>query len=156
MRETIKVLCFVMTNGRSHKSKARHVRYTWGRRCNEILFFSNVHDSRLPVIVVDLEPKKNSWEKTVSALQYLYLNKFNQYDWFAKADDTTYYVMDNLRFLLLPYDPMQPLVFGLRYSCNGTLDGYVTEKGGYVISKQALQRLVINGFAKMENIIPGR
>lgn len=42
LENEVRVLCWVMTTAKNHKSKALHVKNTWGRRCNKLLFMSNV------------------------------------------------------------------------------------------------------------------
>lgn len=41
LTEKVKILCWIMTGPKNHQSKARHVKATWGQRCNILLFMSS-------------------------------------------------------------------------------------------------------------------
>lgn len=38
----VKILCWIMTNPKNHQKKARHIKRTWGSRCNRLLFMSSI------------------------------------------------------------------------------------------------------------------
>lgn len=61
------------------------------------------------------EGRKFLWGKTKASLQYIYENHLDDADWFIKADDDTYVIMENLRYLVYPYSPQRPIFFGLKF-----------------------------------------
>lgn len=84
----VKVLCMVMTYPDNHQTKAIHVKETWGRQCNKLLFMSSELDENLDVVILPVEDsRKELWNKTKSAFKYLYENHIDEFDWFLKADD---------------------------------------------------------------------
>lgn len=49
LAQKVRVLCWVMTQPASHDKKAVHVKATWGRRCNKLIFISS-KNSKLYVV----------------------------------------------------------------------------------------------------------
>lgn len=87
---TTRVLCWIVTNPANHLTKAIHIRRTWGRRCNKLLFISSEADSVLQTVPLPVdEGREYLWFKTKMGLKYIYDNHLDDADWFLKADDDT-------------------------------------------------------------------
>ena len=97
----VRLLCWVMTGPQYIRSKAQHIKVTWGSRCNLLLFMSSEPDSQLPAVGLNVsEGHDNLWGKTRAAFAYVYRYHRNDADWFLKTDDDTYVIVENLRLLL--------------------------------------------------------
>lgn len=94
----VKILCMVMTYPANHKSKAIHIKNTWGRRCNKLLFMSSEIDDQLDVVVLPIEDTREAlWNKTRAGFKHLYEHYIDQYDWFLKGDDDTWVTIDTVK-----------------------------------------------------------
>jgi glycoprotein-N-acetylgalactosamine 3-beta-galactosyltransferase len=144
-KETVRVLCWIMTGPANHNTKAIHVKNTWGKRCNTLLFMSSAEDLSFEGTLVALpnvqEGREFLWEKTRQAFNYVYEHHYEDADWFFKADDDTYAIMENLRYFLQDKNPEDPVYFGTRLKQHVT-QGYMSGGAGYVLSKEALRRFV--------------
>ncbi|XP_016991238.1 glycoprotein-N-acetylgalactosamine 3-beta-galactosyltransferase 1 [Drosophila rhopaloa] len=130
LSEEVRVLCYVHTKPSNHKPQAQAVLETWGRRCNKLIFFSSRNDTNLKGSVALPAANANfreTWRKTKAALKYLYEQHLNDADWFLEADDETYVLMENLRYMVYPYSPELAIYFGYP---------------GTVMSRAALRRFV--------------
>ena len=90
-------------------------------------------------------PYRNSlWCKTKKAFIHVYENDIDDFDWFLKADDDTYVVVDNLRSFVAARDPADPVYFGFNFKAH-VRQGYMSGGAGYVLSKEAVRRFVQRG-----------
>jgi len=150
LAQKVKVLCWIMTQPDNHKGKARHVKATWGRRCNKLIFMSSINDPDLPSVRLNVsEGRDNLWAKTKNAFTYVYNNHFEDYDWFVKADDDTYMIIENLRFLLMKHNTSEPIFFGRKFKPYVD-QGYFSGGAGYVLSREALKRFIQDGIHDSE------
>ncbi|KAI9559034.1 hypothetical protein GHT06_015823 [Daphnia sinensis] len=145
--DKVRVLCWVMTNPENHGSKALAVKETWGPRCNILLFMSSVNDTKLPTIGLPGvgEGREELWGKTREAFRYVWEHYQDEADWFFKADDDTYVIVENLRYFLSAYNASKPLYFGNKFKLIVD-NGYISGGAGYVLSKEATRRFVTQGY----------
>ena len=144
-----RVLCWVLTTGGAHEKKAKHVKATWGKRCDKLLFVSSEANATLPAIKFEgfKESRDTLWGKTVRAFKYVYEHYKDEADWFMKADDDSYVVVDNLKSMLESYKPSQPIYFGCKL-WPYVKQGYMSGGAGYVLSREALKLFVEKGLTE--------
>ncbi|KRG03028.1 uncharacterized protein Dmoj_GI25533 [Drosophila mojavensis] len=143
LKSEVRLLCWVMTNPNNHKKKARHVKRTWGKRCNKLIFMSSAKDEELDSVALPIgEGRNNLWSKTREAYKYIYEHHINDADWFLKADDDTYTIVENMRYMLSPYNPETPVYFGCKFKPY-VKQGYMSGGAGYVLSREAVRRFVV-------------
>ncbi|XP_068208587.1 glycoprotein-N-acetylgalactosamine 3-beta-galactosyltransferase 1-like [Palaemon carinicauda] len=135
------LLCWVLAH-KKHTDGALAIKNTWGKRCDKLLFFGDVNNTGLDAVELD-GVKENDrrflWGKTRESLKYLHDHYIDEFQWFYKADVDTYTVVENLRYVLTPYDPEFPIVLGQRALNRHKLKDYMTGGAGYVLSRGALK-----------------
>ncbi|ODM91374.1 Glycoprotein-N-acetylgalactosamine 3-beta-galactosyltransferase 1 [Orchesella cincta] len=142
LEKNVRVLCWVMTSPNNHQ-KAMHVKKTWGKRCNILLFMSSKEDPELPSVALHnvKEGRDYLWAKTKEAFKYIYEKHYDEADWFMKADDDTFVIVENLRLFLKDYEPKTPIYFGCKFNYS-VEQGYMSGGAGYVLSKEALRKFI--------------
>ncbi|XP_063609456.1 glycoprotein-N-acetylgalactosamine 3-beta-galactosyltransferase 1-like [Penaeus indicus] len=137
-----RILCWILTQPKSHYKKAVHVKNTWGKRCDKLIFMSTKNDEKLGAVALNTsEGYYNLWGKTKAAFKYVYDHHLDEYDWFLKADDDTYTIMENMRYMLCSYDPKYPIYFGSKFR-RFYKEGFLGGGSGYVLSREATRKLV--------------
>ena len=93
---------------------------TWGRHCDKLIFMSSQEDKELGAVALNIsEGRQKLWGKTKQGFKYVYENHWDDADWFMKADDDTFVVVENLRNLLKDYDTNDPISFGHNFKYLG-------------------------------------
>ena len=132
-----RILCWIPTSPTSLTKRAKSVKDTWGKRCDILLFFSSKADSRFPAIGLNVREGRNRlFDKTRSSLRYIYQHHLHDADWFLKADDDTYVIVENLRNFLSKLNPSDPHYIGRMFTTHG---GYNSGGAGYVFSRETLR-----------------
>lgn len=140
LKEKIRVLCWIMTSPQNLEKKAVHVRNTWAHRCNKLVFISSETNTSFPTVGINVpEGREHLTGKTMQAFRYIYNNHFNDADWFMKADDDTYVIIENLRYFLSSQNKEDPIYFGHHFQTI-VKQGYFSGGAGYVLSKEAMRR----------------
>lgn len=145
LEKQVRVLCWVMTSPQNLDKKAIHVKKTWAHRCNKLIFISSVTNNSFPTVGLEVdEGREHLTAKTMKAFKYVYEHHLNDADWFMKADDDTFVILENLRYFLSSYSSEEPVYFGHHFKTI-VKQGYYSGGAGYVLSKEALKRLNSQG-----------
>ena len=141
---TGKIFCIVQTtNTGKHIKRALAVKKTWGRRCDGFLFASDERNHSLPAMKFSKSGRQYITFKMRNAYRYVYEKYGKHFDWFVKADDDTYIVMENLKHFLKTSNPNDPHYFGKPLIVHGDI---YPSGSAYVMSKKALSKLVTTAY----------
>lgn len=98
----LRILCYILTVSKYHASRCRAVQATWGPRCDRLVFASDEDDELLGAVRIPnaLHDYDHLWDKHRKTLKFLYEKYSSDYDWFVKADDDTFLIVENLKHFL--------------------------------------------------------
>ena len=146
----IRVLCLILTTAKYHETRAVIVKSTWAKRCNGLVFISDLDDPDLPAIAIsEYNDYDHVWSKVRHAFRWAYDNHLDDFDWFMKADDDTFVIMENFRALVIDHDSdKEDLYLGHPFGDESWSNpqSYTSGGSGYALSRKALKRLVEEAF----------
>ena len=155
-----RIFCMLFTTLSTWATRAKAVRDTWVQRCDVYRFFYTSHEGRtLPegeAVALPVEDGRNHLTaKTMTGLKWAYENYADSTDWFFKADDDTFVIMENLRFVAAQFKPSEAHYIGGR-STDLLKHGYNGGGAGYLLSREAARlivkvRIVVKKYALMFN-----
>ena len=127
-RREIKIFCLILTTQTNLKSKAKIIFDSWARKCDEHRFvamlpqkqmLTNVsHEIKYENLFDVLQPSELQQDsygqlthKVYAAFRHVF-NRFPDFDWYLKADDDSFMLMDNMRQFLANKNQSQPITYG--------------------------------------------
>ncbi|CAJ0928002.1 unnamed protein product, partial [Mesorhabditis belari] len=129
-----KIFAFIHTFPPYHQTRAKAVEMTWASRLDDYVFSTIQDDKNLT------NSRFWLWDRVKAAFRKTYKEKGNDFDWFMKADDDCYYIMENIREVLSKYDPNEPWYLGELVTSGYKV--YPSGGTGYILSRAALKKFV--------------
>ena len=86
---------------------------TWASHCDELVFISKKANPARNVVAADVPPldPEQLWNIVTVGWRYAY-SRINEFDWFVKLDDDTYFICDNFKVVVRELNPNDPHYLG--------------------------------------------
>ncbi|KAK1941428.1 Glycoprotein-N-acetylgalactosamine 3-beta-galactosyltransferase 1 [Phytophthora citrophthora] len=97
-----RVLCWVNTYHANHEKRLHSIKKTWGKKCDKLLFMSDIEDLTVPTVEIVAPPLHEMlWQKHREIVRLL-VREYGEdhFDWVFKCDDDTFLLMENLKMYL--------------------------------------------------------
>jgi hypothetical protein len=102
-----RILCAIFTHKSVHKTTLPPVHNTWAKRCDKVIYMTGPKspdqndDPTMPFVYLNItDIYDRITDKTFKTMEYIYENLMNEFDWFLRANDDTFIIMENLRLFL--------------------------------------------------------
>ena len=123
-----RILCLILTSPKYFLTRTKAVNETWAPRCNRYFFVTEYPTNNISsqefnfTKQIPILPLKNLTagydhltQKVTLAFLYAYEHYFTDFDWFVKADDDTYLIVEHLKMFLSNKDTSAPVTYGRTY-----------------------------------------
>jgi glycoprotein-N-acetylgalactosamine 3-beta-galactosyltransferase len=137
-----RLCCLIVTAPQYLPTRAKAVNDTWGPRCDRYFFvseFPRASMTREQIRIADRLPiapipnitsgYDHLTQKSTLALLFAYEHHRNACDWFVKADDDTYLIVDHLRTFLSKQNASEPVTFGYNFKVT-MMEPFVCDTSG--------------------------
>uniref|UniRef100_A0A0N4ZI45 Beta-1,4-galactosyltransferase n=1 Tax=Parastrongyloides trichosuri TaxID=131310 RepID=A0A0N4ZI45_PARTI len=155
IKKRTKIFCFMVTSKQNMKTRAIYQKETWPTRCDNFIYASAEDDPFLPALnVCSYDSYSSLWCKVKGITKYIWKKYGNEYDWYFKADDDTYIILENLRALLSILDPNKHIFYGHKMffldKFNKRIVLYLHGGSGYLMSRESMKALVEKGYNNLK------
>ena len=123
-----RVCCLILTSPKNFLTRAKAINETWAPRCDRYFFITEYPRETMTSEQINfaqqipIAPINNIkvgyyhlTQKSTLAFLFAYENYFNDYDWFLKADDDTYLIVEHLKSFLSEQNSFEPITFGYNF-----------------------------------------
>uniref|UniRef100_A0AC35U5S7 N-acetylgalactosaminide beta-1,3-galactosyltransferase n=1 Tax=Rhabditophanes sp. KR3021 TaxID=114890 RepID=A0AC35U5S7_9BILA len=157
LQERVKVFCIILTTPKNKYSRVIPQINTWVKRCSNWVYASSVDDPSIKAIkAFPSDDYRFSYGKIRGAIQHVYAEYKDTFDYILKIDDDSFIVMENLRMFLLNKNASEEKYFGYRLDFNSFgHHNYHQGGAGYVLSIGAIKKLVNEGFSNPNKCFQG-
>ncbi|KAH9261905.1 hypothetical protein BASA81_000561 [Batrachochytrium salamandrivorans] len=122
----------------------KRITKTWLSTCDKFIITSTQSNPEFNVVKIDYPTDKQLWNMIHPAWTYVEQNYIDQYDWFVKLDDDSYFSAGNFKHLVREVDPESfYYVGGQLYMVQGKESTLFNTGGGYALSRASLRRLAL-------------
>ncbi|CAI4229476.1 unnamed protein product [Auanema sp. JU1783] len=138
-----KLFCWVQTSKKYHSTRVKAINSTWLKRCDNGQFFTSdsMDDESIPYTTV-FHNMPDSWYKLFRKSRYAFYHIYQEiskdFEWYLKADDDSYVIVEHLKEFLSQFDHNKPYLIGHTYKPY-LEHGYVSGGATYAISREALR-----------------
>ncbi|UJR27208.1 hypothetical protein I4U23_008504 [Adineta vaga] len=149
---TTRICCFILTAPKYFLTRAKAINDTWASRCDRYFFVSEYAIDMMTseelnftqhIPIAPLKELNAGYthltQKSTLSFIHAYENYLNDYEWFVKADDDTYLVVENLKAFLSEQNASEPITFGYNFKILVS-KGYHSGGAAYVLSREAVRR----------------
>ncbi|CAF1140956.1 unnamed protein product [Rotaria sordida] len=147
-----RICCLILTTPKYFLTRVKALNETWAPRCDRYFFITEYDRTTMtPEQIkfseqIPIAPIKNIkagyyhlTQKSNLAFLFAYENYLNDFEWFIKADDDTYLIVEHLKTFLSKQNSSEPITFGYTFQFH-VRKGYHSGGASYVLSRESLRR----------------